>query len=96
MAARGGRGRRAETIGTATAERLLEDLRTGAALDRFASDQIIAFTALARGRSRARLADVTDHVRTGVWLTNPFGVAQASLDGHLLVVEGGGPAMEHS
>ncbi|MFJ9012675.1 RNA 3'-terminal phosphate cyclase [Streptomyces canus] len=92
----GARGRPAETIGRACAERLLEDLRTGAALDRFASDQIIAFTTLARGRSRARLAEVTDHVRTGIWLTNLFGVARASLDGRLLVVEGGGPAAERS
>ncbi|MGW9026134.1 RNA 3'-terminal phosphate cyclase [Streptomyces sp. NPDC055722] len=92
----GAPGRRAETIGQATAERLLEDLRTGAALDRFASDQIIEFTALARGRSRARLAAVTDHVRTGIWLTNLFGVAQANLDERLLLVEGHGPAAEHS
>ncbi|MEV8562720.1 RNA 3'-terminal phosphate cyclase [Streptomyces sp. NPDC051917] len=88
----GARGRPAESIGRATAERLLEDVRTGAVLDRFASDQIITFTALARGRSRARLPEVTDHVRTGVWLTNLFGVAQATLHGRLLVVEGGGTA----
>ncbi|MER6100225.1 RNA 3'-terminal phosphate cyclase [Streptomyces sp. NPDC001728] len=69
----------------------MEDLRTCAVLDRFASDQIIPFAALARGRSRLRLAGVTDHVRTGIWLTNLFGVAQASLDGCLLVVEGGSP-----
>jgi RNA 3'-terminal phosphate cyclase len=104
----GGGAIRAETIGRATAGRLLEDLRTGAALDLphsrlrssggtpIASDQIIAFTALTRGRSRVRLAEVTDHVRTGVWLTNLFGAAQASLDGRLLVVEGDGRAMEHS
>ncbi|MGW6390978.1 RNA 3'-terminal phosphate cyclase [Streptomyces sp. NPDC055103] len=87
----GVRGRPAETIGHATAERLLEDLRTGAVLDRYASDQIIPFAALARGRSRLRLAGVTDHVRTGIWLTNLFGVAQACLDGRLLVVEGRQP-----
>jgi RNA 3'-terminal phosphate cyclase (ATP) len=86
----GTRGRPAEAIGLAVAERLLEDLHTGAALDRFASDQIIAFAALARGRSRARLAAVTDHVRTGVWLTGLFGLARADLDGPFLVVDGGG------
>lgn len=90
--AAGARGRPAEAIGLAAAERLLEDLRTGAALDRFASDQVVAFAALARGRSRARLAAVTDHVRTAVWLTNLFGLARAELTGRLLVVDGGGRA----
>ncbi|NBM20818.1 RNA 3'-phosphate cyclase [Streptomyces sp. GC420] len=90
--AAGAPGRPAETIGRTAAELLLEDLRTGAALDRFASDQIIAFTALARGRSRARLAAVSDHVRTAVWLANLFGLARAELSGTLLVVDGGGPA----
>ncbi|MFD1658171.1 RNA 3'-terminal phosphate cyclase [Streptomyces caeni] len=88
----GAPGRRAETIGAATARRLLEDLRTGAALDRFAADQIVAFTALARGRSRIRPAAVGDHVRTAVWLTNLFGLARAELTGGLLVVDGGGRA----
>ncbi|WP_406176226.1 RNA 3'-terminal phosphate cyclase [Streptomyces sp. NBC_00996] len=92
----GARGRPAEAIGRATAERLLEDVRTGAVLDRFASDQIITFTALARGRSRARLAEVSDHVRTGVWLANLFGVARATLHGRLLVVQGDGTAGERS
>lgn len=88
----GARGRPAEAVGRAAAERLLADVRTGALLDRFASDQIITFTALAQGHSRARLSEVTDHVRTGVWLTNLFGVAQATLQGRLLVVEGEGTA----
>ncbi|MFF4550148.1 hypothetical protein [Streptomyces sp. NPDC001435] len=52
----GARGRPAETIGQATAERLLGDLGTGAALDRFASDQFIMFTVPAPGRSRVQLA----------------------------------------
>lgn len=84
----GARGRRAERIGTATARRLLAELRTGAAVDRFAADQIIPFTALAAGRSRVRLAAVTDHVRTGLWLAELFGVATGGLDGRLLTVTG--------
>jgi RNA 3'-terminal phosphate cyclase (ATP) len=85
----GAPGRRAERIGTATAHRLLEDLRSGATLDRFASDQIIIFAALARGRTRVRLAAVTEHVRTGLWLAELFGVASTRLEDRLLTINGG-------
>jgi RNA 3'-terminal phosphate cyclase (ATP) len=87
----GAPGRPAEKIGSATAHRLLEDLRTGAVLDRFASDQVIAFAALAAGQTRARLAAITEHVRTGLWLAELFGLATSRLDGRLLIVDGGGP-----
>lgn len=86
----GAPGRPAEAIGSATAHRLLEDLRTGAALDRFASDQIILFAALAAGQTRVRLAAITEHVRTALWLAQLFGLAASRLEGRLLIVDGGG------
>jgi RNA 3'-terminal phosphate cyclase (ATP) len=85
----GARGRAAEAIGSTAAKQLLEDLRTGAALDRHAGDQVLPFVALAHGQSRALLAALTDHVHTGVWLTGLFDLAAARLDGRLLVVDGG-------
>jgi RNA 3'-terminal phosphate cyclase len=86
----GAPGRSAERIGTNTARRLLEDVRTGAPLDRYASDQVIVFAAMAAGRTRVRLASVSDHVRTGLWLADPFGVATARLDGRHPRIDGGG------
>jgi RNA 3'-terminal phosphate cyclase (ATP) len=85
----GARGRPAEVIGTSVAERLLEDLRTGAALDRYAADQVVACAALAPGRSVMRPAAVTGHVRTAMWLADLFGLARTEVDGPLLVVDGG-------
>lgn len=86
----GAPGRPAEAIGSATAHRLLDDLGTGAALDRYASDQVIAFVALASGQTQVRLAAVTDHVRPGLRLAELFGLATSQLDGSLLIVDGGG------
>jgi RNA 3'-terminal phosphate cyclase (ATP) len=86
----GAPGRSAERIGTNTARRLLEDVRTGATLDRYASDQVIVFAAMAAGRTRVQLASVSDHVRTGLWLADLFGVATARLDGRHLRIDGGG------
>ena len=84
----GAPGRPAEAIGSATAHRLLEDLRSGATLDRFAADQIIVFAALATGRTRLRPAAISDHVRTALWLAERFDVASPRMDGCLLTIEG--------
>lgn len=84
----GAPGRSAERIGTSAARQLLDEIRSGAVLDRFASDQIIAFAALADGRTRVCLGAVTDHVRTALWLAEVFGLGPASLTGHLLTVDG--------
>lgn len=83
----GAPGRSAEKIGTATARQLLDDIRSGGVLDRYASDQIIAFAVLADGRTRVRLAAVTDHVRTGLWLAGLFGVGLTKLSGTVLTVD---------
>lgn len=86
----GAPGRPAEAIGRHTANCLLDDVRSGGALDRYASDQVIVFGALAHGRTRVRLAAVTEHVRTAMWLTELFGIAAARVDGRLLTIDGGG------
>lgn len=84
----GAPGRSAERIGATAARQLLDDVASGATLDRFASDQVVPFLSLAAGRSRVRLADVTDHVRTGLWLTDVFGLAEWSLADRVLTVDG--------
>ena len=46
----GGARRQAEAIGRYVAQHLLEDLQTGATLDRYTADQLIPFAALAAGK----------------------------------------------
>jgi RNA 3'-terminal phosphate cyclase (ATP) len=62
----GEKGKRAEVVGEEAAVKLVEDLSTGAALDRFMSDMIIPFLALARGRSIVTGARLTLHALTNI------------------------------
>jgi RNA 3'-terminal phosphate cyclase (ATP) len=82
--------RRAESIGKHVATQLLDDVTSGATLDRFAADQIIPFAALAAGESRFIIPTVTDHVRTSAWLAEVFLDAHVCIDGQRLVIHGVG------
>jgi len=59
----------ARKLSASTSRRqLLEDFKTGATVDRHASDQIITFAALAAGQSKFRIPRLSDHVRSNGWL----------------------------
>jgi RNA 3'-terminal phosphate cyclase (ATP) len=68
----GAPGRPAERIGCRAAEELLEDMASGATVDRHAADQLLIFTALASGRSVYRAPAITDHVESAAWLASLF------------------------
>lgn len=80
--------RSSEAIGRYVAHHLLDDLKTGATLDRHAADQIIPFAALAEGESRFRIPRVTDHILTNAWLVQTFLGAQATVQEQGLAVTG--------
>ena len=82
--------RTAEFIGKHVAKQLLEDMKTGATVDRFAADQIIPFAALAEGESRFRVTAVTDHLLTNLWLAEKFLGVRATLNDHALSMTGVG------
>ncbi|MBI4401537.1 MAG: RNA 3'-phosphate cyclase [Nitrospirae bacterium] len=82
--------RTAESIGKYVARQLLDDLATGATLDRFTADQIFPFAALATGESRFAIPMVTDHVRTSAWLAKTFLGAESRIDDHGLTITGTG------
>jgi RNA 3'-terminal phosphate cyclase len=84
----GAPGRRSEVIGKYVARQLLVDLKTGASLDRYASDQIIPFAALAAGVSRFRIPCVSEHVESSAWLSEEFLGAEVRALGRELVVKG--------
>jgi len=84
----GAPGRRSEAIGKRAAHCLLEDLATGATLDRYAGDQIIPFAALASGESRFRIPCVSEHIDSNAWLSEEFLGAEVRAQEHDLVVQG--------
>lgn len=62
----GAKGKPAEKVGGEAAEKLLEDLSTGMALDRHASDMLIPYAALACGESMLGGARLTMHAWTNI------------------------------
>jgi len=86
----GALGRPAERIGQTVARRLLEDLRSGATVDRHVADQLILFAALAHGASRYRIPRLTEHVETNLWLISQLVGATSRIDGHWIEIRGSG------
>lgn len=84
----GALGRSAESIGRTVAAHLIEDLQSGATLDRYATDQIVPFAALAEGESRFRIAANTEHLQTNTWLAREFLGVSIHLDASSLSVSG--------
>jgi RNA 3'-terminal phosphate cyclase (ATP) len=82
--------RSAESVGKYVAKHLLDEIASGATLDRFTADQIIPFAALASGESRLIIPTVTDHVLTSAWLAETFLDAHIRIDGQQLVIHGAG------
>lgn len=80
--------RRSEAIGRYVARQLLEDMKTGATLDRYASDQIIPFAALASGESRFRIPGVSEHIESSAWLCREILGTEVKAEGHELLVKG--------
>jgi RNA 3'-terminal phosphate cyclase (ATP) len=76
----GARGRPAEEIGQRVAHSLLNEIRSGASVDRFTADQLIAFATLADGRSVLRSPESTEHVESAAWLASLFLGVEVGVD----------------
>jgi len=83
-------GRRSEEIGRYVAGSILDDLKTGATVDRYVADQLIPFCAVAGGASEYVMPSVTEHVETNLWLVERILGARTNLDGRCLRIEGVG------
>jgi RNA 3'-terminal phosphate cyclase len=81
-------GRSSESIGRYVAVSLMEDIQTGAAVDRYIADQLIIYGGLAEGVTRYRVPRITEHVETNLWLIEEFLGAKTRIDGNLLEIEG--------
>lgn len=84
----GKRGRRAEAIAEYVCRSLLEDVTSGATVDRFMADQLILFAALAAGTTAYRIPRITDHVQSNLWLIREILGADSELHGHRLTIAG--------
>lgn len=64
-------GKRAEDVGKEAAEHLIEQIKSGAAVDEYAEDQLIPYMALAAG-SEIKVPKLTGHTKTNIWLAEQF------------------------
>jgi len=69
------------------AQNLLEDLDTGATVDRYLADQLIIYAALAGGTMEYIIPRLSEHVDANIWLAEKLG-ARAKLEGNTVHIEG--------
>ncbi|MBL7125520.1 MAG: RNA 3'-phosphate cyclase [Dehalococcoidales bacterium] len=82
--------RTSEDIGKYVAGNLLEDLATGATVDRYLADQLIFYAALADGVSQYRIPRLTEHVETNLWLVETILGAKTEVNHNLVEIQGVG------
>jgi len=80
--------RSAEVIGKLVAKNLLDDIHTGATVDRYLADQLIPFCALADGISEYLIPRVTQHVETRLWLVEEILGAKTRIENNRVTIEG--------
>jgi len=65
-------GLKAEDLGRTVALELKKELTSQATVDRWMSDQLLIFMALAKGRSSIIVPEITQHAKTCLWLIPKF------------------------
>ncbi len=88
----GAPGRMSEDIGKYVARNLMEDLATGATVDRYLADQLVLYAALADGISEYRIPRLTEHVETNLWLVESVLGAKTEVRENLVRIHGIGYA----
>ena len=88
--------RTSEDIGRYVARNLVDDLATGATVDRYLADQLIFYAALADGVSEYRIPRLTEHVETNLWLVESVLGAKTEVNNNLVRIQGIGYYRQHN
>ena len=82
----GQKGKPAETVGSECATKLLEDIKSGAVVDRHTADHLVPWLALYGGRIKVPM--ITPHLESNVWVCNKvLGRDVLTIDRERLIVE---------
>jgi RNA 3'-terminal phosphate cyclase (ATP) len=81
-------GIKAETVGEIAAENLVKTLKSNATLDRYMADQILIFLALAKGQSRVKVEEITEHCRTNISAIQEILPVEFKINQNIIEVEG--------
>jgi RNA 3'-terminal phosphate cyclase (ATP) len=76
----GERGKPMEKVATQPCEEFMAWWKNGAACDEHLADQLVLPAALARGESRWSTSQVTEHLRTVVWVVRQFLPVEATIE----------------
>jgi RNA 3'-terminal phosphate cyclase (ATP) len=79
--------RSSESIGRFVAGTFLDDVATGATVDRHLADQLVLFAALAEGVSQYLVPRSSQHLESNLWLAESFG-AKVRDGGQKVAIEG--------
>jgi RNA 3'-terminal phosphate cyclase (ATP) len=84
-------GKRAEAVGTEAAERYLESSLGQVPVDAFLADMLVLPLALARGKSKYRIAKMTEHLRTNLQVASQiagckYGIEQQN-NNYIITIE---------
>lgn len=86
--ARGKIGRRAEIVGKEAAEALKKEMDSTGVVDKHMSDQLLIYMALAHGRSKMKVAEITTHSRTCSEIIPKFTKVPFEINNSTISVEG--------
>jgi RNA 3'-terminal phosphate cyclase (ATP) len=67
---------------------LLQDLDSGASVDRYLADQLAMYAALADGASHYSVPTLTEHLETNVWLVEAILGADVRVSEHSFGIQG--------
>lgn len=77
----GKKGKPAEKVGSEAAENLIRQLDCGCAVDRYLTDQLIPYLALAEGKSEITTTELTSHTLTNIELVEEIMGVEFKVDG---------------
>jgi RNA 3'-terminal phosphate cyclase (ATP) len=86
--------RSSEAIGRFVATTLLEDMTSGATVDRHLADQLVLFATLAQGTTTYVVPRPTEHLDSNLWLAEQYGATVAG-HGHQVTIAGLGVERMH-
>ena len=86
----GKRGLAAETVGKNAAKALIDEIGSGAAVDRHLGDQLMIYAALAEGRTDIAVPEITTHMRTNAAVIEAFLPVKFRLERKTISITGAG------
>ena len=75
-----------EEVGRSVANDLLEEIKSGGAVDQYLADMLIPFMAVLPG-SEIKVSKITEHTRTNIWLCEQLLPVKFKVDGQVIRVD---------